>query len=105
VRSLLLALALVAAAAAYAWLDPDDGVATWLELRADVARARARVAELEAGNAALAAETDALRSDPFAQERAVREVLRWTRPGEVLVRVPREVAPDLPPVASSPRLP
>ena len=89
-RSLLIALALVAAAAAWAWLDPNDGISTWLSLRSDVAQAEARVRGLEVENASLAEEAQALRGEPFAQERAVREELRWVRPGEVLVRVPAE---------------
>ena len=87
-RSLLLALALVVAAAAWAWLDPNDGIATWLSLRSDVAQAEARVRALEAQTALLAESAQALRAEPFAQEHAVREELRWVRPGEVLVRVP-----------------
>ena len=87
-RSLLLALALVAAAAAWAWLDPNDGISTWLSLCSDVAQAEARVRALGVANAALAQEAQNLRSEPFGQERAVREELRWVRPGEVLVRVP-----------------
>ena len=87
-RSLLLALALVAAAAAWAWLDPNDGISTWLLLRSDVAQAEARVRGLERQNGSLAEEAQKLRTEPFTQERAVREDLRWARSGEVLVRVP-----------------
>jgi cell division protein FtsB len=90
VRSLLLALALVVAAAAWAWLDPNDGIGTWLSLRSDVAQAEARVRGLASQNAVLAESAQALRAEPFAQERAVREELRWVRPGEVLVRVPAQ---------------
>jgi cell division protein FtsB len=96
-RPILLALALVAAAAGYAWLFADDGVPTWRSLDAEVVQARERERGLEAGNAALRAEIDSLRTDAFAQERAVREVLHWVRPGEVVVRVPHEEADgDLP---------
>ena len=99
-RSLLLALALVAAAAVWAWLDPNNGISTWLSLHSDVAQAEARVRGLEAQNASLAREAQALRGAPFAQERAVREELRWVRPGEVLVRVPaqRDSATARPPI-------
>ena len=93
-RSLLLALALVAAAAAWAWLDPNDGIATWLSLRSDVAQAEARVRALQGQSAQLVQTAEALRAEPFAQERAVREELRWVRPGEVLVRVPPRSEPD-----------
>jgi cell division protein FtsB len=78
----------VVLAAAYAWLDPVAGVETWQRLQREVAEAEARVRALEAGNERLRAETEALRTDRFAQERAVREELRWVRPGEILVRVP-----------------
>jgi cell division protein FtsB len=105
-RSLGVAVALVAAAALYAWLAADEGVPTWRRLRAEVERARGRVRGLEAGNAALSGEIRALQGDPFAQERAVREVLRWVRPGEVLVRVPdEEGSKALPPVGAPPRVP
>lgn len=96
-RSLLLALALVAAAAAWAWLDPNNGISTWLSLRGDVAQAESRVRGLEVQNASLAEEAQALRGEPFAQERAVREELRWVRPGEVLVRVPAQHDTAAPP--------
>ena len=105
-RSLGIAVALVVAAVLYAWLVADDGIPTWRRLQHDVEQAHDRVEGLAAGNEALAAEVDALRSDAFAQERAVREVLRWVRPGEVLVRVPDERASEaLPPVGTSPRVP
>jgi len=96
VRSLLLALALVAAAAAWAWLDPNDGIATWLSLRSDVAQAEARVRALQGEGARLVQTAEALRAESFAQERAVREELRWVRPGEVLVRVPQRSEPGGP---------
>lgn len=92
-RPLLVAILLVAAAAAWAWLDAEDGVDTWLRLRREVAEAQARAADLAQRNEALRNEIEALAADPFAQERAVREELRWARPGEVVVRVPRDDAP------------
>jgi len=84
---------LVAGAAAWAWLDAEDGVDTWRRLHVEVAEAQARGAALEARNEALRTEIDALAGDPFAQERAIREELRWARPGEVVIRVPRHDAP------------
>jgi cell division protein FtsB len=92
-RPILVAVLLVAAAAAWAWLDAEDGVDTWRRLHVEVAEAEARAAGLEARNEALRAEIDALAGDPFVQERAIREELRWARPGEVVVRVPRHDAP------------
>jgi cell division protein FtsB len=93
VRPLLIALLLVLGAAVWAWLDADDGVDTWRRLHREVAEARERTRALEARNEALRTEIEALASDPAVQERAVREELRWARPGEVLVRVPRGDAP------------
>jgi len=88
VRPVLLALALVCAAVGYAWLVPEGGFPTWLRLRDEVAQAEERIRALERQNTVLRDEVAALRTDPFAQERAVREELGWVRPGETLVRVP-----------------
>ena len=85
-RPVLLALALVCAAVGYAWFVPESGFPTWLRLR-EVAQAEERIRALERQNEVLRDEVAALRTDPFAQERAVREELGWVRPGETLVRV------------------
>jgi cell division protein FtsB len=95
VRPILIALALVAASVAYAWLVPESGIPTWIRLRDEVAQAESRIRALERQNQSLREEVAALRDDPFAQERAVREELGWVRPGELLVRVPkRNPAPE-----------
>lgn len=93
-RPVLLALALVCAAVGYAWLAPESGFPTWLRLRDEVARAEDRIHALERQNTVLRDEVAALRTDPFAQERAVREELGWVRPGETLVRVPGAGTPS-----------
>ena len=87
-RPVLIALALVFAAVGYAWLVPESGFPTWLRLRHEVAQAEVRIRTLERQNTVLRDEVAALRTDPFAQERAVREGLGWVRPGETLVRTP-----------------
>lgn len=92
-RPLILALLLVAGAAAWAWLDAENGVDTRRRLQREVAEAQARIREHEARNEALRAEIEALAGDPLVQERAVREELRWARPGEIVVRTPRKGAP------------
>jgi cell division protein FtsB len=89
VRPLLIAILLVAGAAVWAWLDREDGVDTWRRLHREVAEAQERGRALAERNEALRTEIDALAADRFVQERAVREELRWARPGEVVVRVPR----------------
>jgi cell division protein FtsB len=88
VRPLWLALAIAAAACGYLMLGSEGDASTWLRLRAEVRLAEARVRALAAENRRLADEVEALRADPFALERAVREELGWVRPGEVVVRVP-----------------
>ncbi len=94
VRPVLLAVALVCVAIGYAWFVPEGGFPTWLSLRAEVTQAEDRIRALERQNTALRDEVTALRADPFAQERAVREELGWVRPGETLVRVPGGGAPS-----------
>lgn len=91
-RPLLVAILLVAAAVAWAWFDAENGVDTWRRLHHEVEEARARGRSLAERNEALRSEIDALAGDRFAQERAVREELRWVRPGEILIRVPRSDA-------------
>lgn len=74
-------VAIVAALAALSAADPS-GLRKYLGLRGDVAQMRAENARLAAENARLAREVHALRTDPAALERAVREELHYVRPGE-----------------------
>lgn len=76
-------LAVVALAAA---TDGSAGIPAWLQLKDDLAEARARVETLEAETEALRAQIDALENDPFRLEQAIREDLVLARPGEVVVR-------------------
>ena len=82
----MIGAAVVAAAIGVAVADESTGIRTWLELREDVRVAKARVAELEARIASRESEAEALRSDPFALEQAIREDLGLARPGEIVVR-------------------
>jgi cell division protein FtsB len=84
-KTILLFLAAVALLAAASALDPS-GIRKHLLLRGEVARYREENARLAAENAALAREAIALRRDPAAIERAVREELRYVRPGEIVIR-------------------
>ncbi len=71
----------VAALAALAAVDPG-GLRKYVALSREVERMRGENARLSDENARLAREVRALRTDPVAQERAVREELRYIRPGE-----------------------
>ena len=86
-RYLLAALGLVAAAALVLAFDSESGLGPRLETHRGVARARARVAELETERDTLLERIRGLRSDPFAIEAAARESLGMARPGEVVVRL------------------
>ena len=85
-RELAIAAVIVATAAGVALADEETGVRTWLDLRADLEVAQARVTELEGRIQRREAEASALRSDPLALERAIREDLGLARPGETVVR-------------------
>lgn len=71
----------VAALAALSSVDPG-GLRKYLTLAREVDRMRAENARLAVENARLSSEVHALQTDPAAQERAVREELRYIRPGE-----------------------
>jgi cell division protein FtsB len=90
VKALLLAAALVAAVVAYAALDGEAGIGTWLRLRAELRESQARNAGLRVEVGALETEAQALEHGGFAVERAIREELGFTRAGESLVRLPRD---------------
>ena len=81
-----IALAIVGSAVAIAVADDETGIRAWRNTRSDLANAQARVAELEARIESREGEAAALRSDPLALERAIREDLGLARPGETVVR-------------------
>jgi cell division protein FtsB len=89
---------LVCAAALLAALDGEAGLRSWWELRAALREAERERAVLQREVDALRGAADALESDGFAIERAIRERLRLAGPGETLVRLP---GPD----TASPRFP
>jgi cell division protein FtsB len=61
-----------------------SGYSRYLELRRDLAAAKARNTHLRAENERLAREVEALRTDPRALEQVARADLGWVRPGEIL---------------------
>lgn len=91
-RTTWLASLLLAAVVVIAFADGDSGIPMWFRLRSDVDDASHRVAGLTHETEALRAEIEALSSDPFALERAIREDLELALPGEIVVRFdpPRE---------------
>jgi cell division protein FtsB len=56
-------------------------------LRHDIAGLAARNERLRQENASLADQIRALRKDPAAQERAVREELGYVKPGEIVINL------------------
>lgn len=89
-RGYLLVPALILGVLVYAIWGADSGIPSWLRMRREVAAAGERIATLEREIAALRNEAQALEDDPFAIERAIREELDLGKPGETLVRLPRE---------------
>jgi cell division protein FtsB len=61
----------------------------WWHLRGELRASSERIDLLAKENEALQAEIEALGSDPFALERAIREDLELARSGEVIVRFTR----------------
>lgn len=84
-KKIFLFLAGVALLAGASALDPS-GIRKNVRLQPEVARMRSENARLASENARLAREAVALRGDPAAIERAVREELRYVRPGEIVIR-------------------
>lgn len=84
---LVLAIA-VALAIAYV---PGDSEHQAVQLRRQLADARREAKELEAANARMATEVDALRTDAEAVEARARNELGMVYPGEIVLRL--EAAP------------
>jgi cell division protein FtsB len=86
-KPLIIVAGLVAAAALHAALDADAGIGTWLRLRGELRASQERNQGLRDEIEALEAEALALERGGFALERAIREELGFTRPGETLLRL------------------
>lgn len=97
-RGFWLVPALLAGALVYASFDWESGVPAWFRLSEELQRAHGRIEQLRVEIDELGGQSEALRDDPFAIERAIREDLRLARPGELVVRF-------LPAEGSNPRFP
>ena len=78
---------LLCVAALVAALDESAGLRAWWELRAGLRQAEAQRDALRLEVGELQSAADALDADGFAIERAIRERLKLSRPGETLVRL------------------
>ena len=79
---------LVATGVAGAMLVVDEqGLRRYRLMKAEAVQLRGENEVLAAENARLAREATALRSNPAVLERAVREELRFIRPGEIIYRL------------------
>jgi len=90
VKRLWLVPLVVLLALGYAFFDARSGVGEARRLRGELDAARGRIEALRARSESLRAEEEALRADPFARERVWREDLDLARPGEIVVRMPRD---------------
>lgn len=83
-RQKLLSVAAVAVALSLVSVVDAKGFRRYLKLRGDVNALQERNSALAAQNEALLREIQALREDPAALERAVREELGYVKPGEIV---------------------
>jgi cell division protein FtsB len=83
-RKLLGVAAMVAVALSLASVADARGFRRYLLLKQDMASLRERNRALAAQNETLRQEITALRKDPVALERAVREELGYVKPGEIV---------------------
>jgi cell division protein FtsB len=66
----------------------DQGLVAYWLLRSEEADLRTSVSQLEAREAQLLREIDALRTDPGYIEQVARQQLGFVKPGEVVVQLP-----------------
>ena len=85
-KTWLFILAATGVAAGMVVVD-EQGLHRYQLMTAEAAQLRAENEVLAAENARLAREAGALRSNPAVLERAVREELRFIRPGEIIYRL------------------
>lgn len=99
-RALLVSALLVVGLSVWGWWT---GLARVRETRGTLRELRARYAELERGNRALAREVEALRREPVSRQRAARELIGVASPEEVVVLLPTPSVTPTPAPAPPPR--
>ena len=90
----------IAAVAIGGALLGDHGIPAFLKLRTERQALEADVESLKNREASLAADIEALASDPETVERVARERYRWHKPGETVIEViggPENETADNPP--------
>ena len=85
-KTWLFLLAVTGVAAGMLVVD-EQGLRRYRLMKSEAALLRAENEQLAAENARLSREAGALRSNPAVIERAVREELRFIRPGEIIYRL------------------
>ncbi|XXF81345.1 septum formation initiator family protein [Myxococcaceae bacterium GXIMD 01537] len=83
-QKFLVVAAVLAGALTFASVADARGFRRYLKLREDVEALNQRNQSVAAQNEALLREIQALREDPAALERAVREELGYVKPGELV---------------------
>ena len=85
-RAFWLISAFFAAVLGLATADRESGLPMWFELREERRASEDRISQLRVEVENLHSEVEALKNDPLAMERAIREVLELARPGETVIR-------------------
>jgi cell division protein FtsB len=89
-RKLLAVAAVLAGVLSLASVADARGFRRYLSLRQDVEALQERNRALAGQNEALLREINALRKDPAALERVVREELGYVKPGEIVFHLEEE---------------
>lgn len=67
-------------------LSPEDGILKVQEVKRIKAQLEDDIAQLEQANTQLAADIEAMQTDPFQQEKIAREELNMALPGEIIYK-------------------
>lgn len=67
-------------------LSPEDGILKVQEVMRIKAQLQDDITQLERANAQLAADIEAMQTDPFQQEKIAREELNMALPGEIIYK-------------------